>query len=44
MEQESKDKREIEYREISKEELEKILDNHEKWLASEGKKEELMLN
>jgi hypothetical protein len=40
MEQESADKREIEYREISKEELDRILDNHEKWLASGGEKGE----
>jgi uncharacterized protein YjbI with pentapeptide repeats len=35
-EHESKDEKKIEYREISEEELEKILDDHEIWLATEG--------
>jgi uncharacterized protein YjbI with pentapeptide repeats len=36
-EQESTDNQQNEYREISKERLEQILDDHEKWLSSDGK-------
>ena len=35
--QESTDENEIEYREISKEELDQILEDHEKWVESDGK-------